>query len=102
MKHFKTRLALLAIIFTIGSSFTTKKAMHLFESTGYFTYNGTGSEADISSYESVKVYTLGEITSLVCPDDYGIFCGGALSYRVVGSTIYLDDVVEGTFLYLNV
>jgi len=102
MKHFKIKLAFLAIIFTIGSSFTAKKAMHLFESTGYFTYNGIGSETDVSSYESVTVYTLGEITSTLCPDYYGVFCGGALSYHVVGSTLVLDDVVDGTFLYLNV
>lgn len=102
MKHFKIKLALLAIILTIGSSFTTKKATHLLESTGYFTYNGTGSETDVSSYENVKVYTLAEITSMACPDDYGIFCGGSLSYHVVGSTIVLDTVGDATFLYLNV
>ncbi len=102
MKHFKIKLAILAIIFTVSSSFTAQKAMHLFESTGYFTYNGTGSETDVSSYESVHVYTLGEITTTLCPDYYGVFCGGALTYRVVGSTYILDDVVDGTFLYLNV
>jgi|GEM_PF-1960988 len=91
MKHFKIKVAALAIILTIGSAFTVTKAK-TFSSLGIFKVLDGHGGTSLSDYETTTVYTQVQIISDDnCPDDGGAICGADIDYHTSGSTLVLDQ-----------